>query len=91
MPGSTCAATKEIYETVEAMRASMIHVESGVASAHSAGEALTSIIHRQGLVQKMVTEIAAAVTQPSHSTQSVSTNVSEIASIIQHTAASSQQ
>ena len=39
----------------------------------------------------MVTQIAAAATEQSYSTQSVSTNVNEIASIIQHTAASSQQ
>jgi methyl-accepting chemotaxis protein len=42
-------------------------------------------------MQKMVTQIAAAATQQSHSTQSVSANVNEIASIIGHTAASSQQ
>jgi methyl-accepting chemotaxis protein len=98
----TSEATKEIDQTVraiqegtgeavEAMRASMGHVESGVASARSAGEALTSIIHGSESVQKMVTQIAAAATEQSYSTQSVSTNVNEIAMIIQRTAASSQQ
>ncbi|MGD0801513.1 MAG: methyl-accepting chemotaxis protein [Terracidiphilus sp.] len=98
----TSDATKEIdttvraiqqgtAEAVEAMRSSMSHVESGVASARSAGEALTSIIHGSESVQKMVTQIAAAATEQSYSTQSVSANVNEIAAIIQRTAASSQQ
>jgi methyl-accepting chemotaxis protein len=98
----TSAATKEVDQTVraiqqgtseavEAMRSSMGHVETGVASARSAGEALTSIIHGSESVQKMVTQIAAAATEQSYSTQSVTSNVSEIASIIEKTAASSQQ
>jgi methyl-accepting chemotaxis protein len=69
----------------------MSYVQTGVASAKSAGEALTSIIHGSESVQKMVTQIAAAATEQSYSTQSVTTNVSEIASIIERTAASSQQ
>jgi len=98
----TSSATKEIDVTVnaiqegtkvavDAMRSSMTHVQSGADSARSAGEALTSIIHGSESVQKMVTQIAAAATQQSYSTQSVSANVNEIASIIQQTAASSQQ
>jgi len=98
----TSAATKEIDQTVraiqqgtgeavEAMRASMLHVESGVNSANSAGEALASIIHGSESVQKMVTQIAAAATQQSYSTQSVTENVNEIATIIQRTATSSQE
>lgn len=97
----TSAATKEIDVTVhaiqegtkvavDAMRSSMSHVQSGVDSARSAGEALTSIIHGSESVQKMVTQIAAAATEQSYSTQSVSANVNEIATIIQRTAASSQ-
>ncbi|MGD0831218.1 MAG: methyl-accepting chemotaxis protein [Terracidiphilus sp.] len=97
----TSEATKEIDQTVraiqqgtgeavEAMRSSMSHVQSGVDSARSAGEALTSIIHGSESVQKMVTQIAAAATEQSYSTQSVSANVNEIASIIQQTASSSQ-
>jgi methyl-accepting chemotaxis protein len=98
----TSAATKEIDQTVraiqqgtgeavEAMRASMVHVQSGVTSANSAGEALTSIIHGSESVQKMVTQIAAAATEQSYSTQSVTENVNEIATIIQKTATSSQE
>jgi methyl-accepting chemotaxis protein len=98
----TSEATKEIDQTVraiqlgtgeavEAMRASMGHVQSGVTSARSAGEALTSIIHGSESMQKMVTQIAAAATEQSYSTQSVSVNVNEIATIIEHTATSSQQ
>jgi methyl-accepting chemotaxis protein len=98
----TSAATKEIDQTVraiqqgtaeavEAMRSSMSHVQSGVDSARSAGKALTSIIHGSESVQKMVTQIAAAATEQSYSTKSVSINANEIASIIQLTAASSQQ
>jgi methyl-accepting chemotaxis protein len=97
----TSSATKEIDATVhaiqegtsdavEAMRSSMSHVQSGVDSARSAGEALTSIIHGSESVQKMVTQIAAAATEQSYSTQSVSVNVNEIAAIIQQTATSSQ-
>ncbi len=98
----TTAATKQIHqavlaiqqgttEAVEAMRSSGKFVQSGVDSARSAGDALTSIIHGSESVQKMVTQIAAAATQQSYSTQSVSANVNEIAAIIQTTAASSQQ
>jgi methyl-accepting chemotaxis protein len=98
----TSTATKEIDQTVraiqlgtaeavEAMRSSMGHVQSGVDSARSAGEALTSIIHGSESVQKMVTQIAAAATEQSYSTQSVSANVTEIATIIQHTANSAQE
>jgi methyl-accepting chemotaxis protein len=98
----TSSATKEIDSTVnaiqegtkiavDAMRSSMTHVQSGSDSARSAGEALASIIQGSESVQKMVTQIAAAATQQSYSTQSVSSNVNEIASIIQQTAASSQQ
>ena len=98
----TSEATKEIDQTVraiqqgtaeavDAMRSSMSHVQSGVDSARSAGEALTSIIHGSESVQRMVTQIAAAATEQSYSTQSVSANVNEIASIIEQTAASSQQ
>ncbi|MGA2535696.1 MAG: methyl-accepting chemotaxis protein [Terracidiphilus sp.] len=97
----TSSATKEIDLTVqaiqegtkvavEAMRSSMNHVQSGVDSARSAGEALTSIIRGSGSVQKMVTKIAAAATEQSYTTQSVSGNVNEIAAIIKQTAASSQ-
>jgi methyl-accepting chemotaxis protein len=98
----TSSATKEIDQTVraiqrgtgeavEAMRSSMAHVQSGVESANSAGEALASIIHGSESVQKMVTQIAAAATEQSYSTQSVSTNLNQIASIIQQTVTSSQQ
>jgi len=98
----TSAATKEIDQTVraiqqgtgeavEAMRASMLHVQSGVNSANSAGEALASIIHGSESVQQMVTQIAAAATQQSYSTQSVTENVNEIAVIIERTASSSQE
>lgn len=98
----TSAATKEVDQTVraiqqgtadavEAMRSSLTQVQSGVDSANSAGEALTSIIHGSESVQKMVTQIAAAATEQSYTTQSVSVNVNEIASIIEHTAASAQQ
>ena len=97
----TSAATKEIDHTVraiqqgtavavDAMRSSMSHVESGAASARSAGQALSSIIHESESVQKMVTQIAAAATEQSYSTQSVSESVNQIASIIQQTAAGSQ-
>lgn len=98
----TSAATKEVDQTVraiqqgtadavEAMRSSMSKVQSGVDSAHSAGEALASIIHGSESVQKMVTQIAAAATEQSYSTKSVTENVKEIATIIEHIAAGSQQ
>jgi methyl-accepting chemotaxis protein len=98
----TSTATKEIdatvraiqvgtAEAVDAMRTSMSHVHSGVESARSAGEALTSIIHGSESVQRMVTQIAAAATEQSYSTQSVGANVNEIAQIIQQTATSSQR
>jgi methyl-accepting chemotaxis protein len=97
----TSSATKEIdatvhaiqegtTEAVAAMRSSMTHVEDGVKTARSAGEALVSIIHGSESVQKMVTQIAAAATEQSYSTQSVSGNVQEIAAIIEQTNISSQ-
>jgi methyl-accepting chemotaxis protein len=98
----TSMATKEIDQTVrniqlgtaeavEAMRASMAHVESGVDSARSAGQALDSIILGSESVQKMVTQIASAATEQSYSAQSVVASVNEIASIIARTAAGSEQ
>jgi methyl-accepting chemotaxis protein len=98
----TSVATKEIDQTVrniqtgtaevvQAMSASLAHVESGVESARSAGHALDSIIHGSESVQKMVTQIASAATEQSYSTQSVVASVNEIASIIARTAASSEQ
>jgi methyl-accepting chemotaxis protein len=98
----TSTATKEIdvtvraiqvgtSEAVEAMRTSMSHVHNGVESARSAGEALNSIINGSESVQRMVTQIAAAATEQSYSTQSVSENVNEIAMIIQMTATRSQR
>lgn len=98
----TSAATKEVDETVraiqqgtsdavEAMRSSMAKVQSGVESAHSAGVALASIIHGSESVQKMVTQIATAATEQSYSTQSVTANVREIATMIEHIATGSQQ
>lgn len=76
-------------EVVEAMRASTRHVETGVGSARSAGEALASIIRGSEALQKMVTQIAAASTQQSYATQSVNTNLNEISSIIEFTTNSS--
>ena len=98
----TSAATKEIDATVrgiqggtrdavEAMRASTEQVESGVVSANSAGQALTSIIDGSVSVQKMVTQIAAAATEQSYSTQSVVNTMSEITASVERTASSSQQ
>jgi methyl-accepting chemotaxis protein len=96
----TSRATREIDQTVraiqagtgevvEAMRSSMQHVESGVGSARSAGEALASIIQGSEAVQKMVTQIATASTQQSYATQSVNANLNEISSIIETTTKSS--
>jgi methyl-accepting chemotaxis protein len=76
-------------EVVEAMRSSMSHVESGVGTARSAGEALASIIQGAEALQKMVTQIATASTQQSSATQSVNTNLNEISNIIEHTTNSS--
>ncbi|WP_420236693.1 methyl-accepting chemotaxis protein [Telmatobacter bradus] len=98
----TSSATKEIdatvraiqvgtQEAVDAMRASMSHVEDGVQSAKSAGNALTSIIQGSESVQKMVTQIANAAGEQSNSTALVSGSVQEIASLIQQTHTSSQQ
>jgi methyl-accepting chemotaxis protein len=98
----TGAATKEIDQTVraiqqgtgeavDAMRASMTHVKSGEAAARSAGGALKSIIHGSESMQQMVTQIAAAATEQSYSTQLVSGSMTEIANIIQQTANSSAQ
>jgi methyl-accepting chemotaxis protein len=98
----TSAATKEIDATVrgiqdgthiavEAMRSSMEQVKSGVASANSAGDALTSIISGSVSVQKMVTQIAAAATEQSYSTQTVVNTMGEITAIVERTASSSQQ
>jgi len=76
-------------EVVDAMRSSMSHVESGVGSARSAGDALASIIQGSEAVQKMVTQIATASTQQSHATQSVNANLNQISSIIERTTGSS--
>jgi len=96
----TSRATGEIGETVraiqsgtaevvEAMRSSMRHVESGVGSARSAGEALASIIQGSESVQRMVSQIATASTQQSHATQSVNASLNEISGIIESTTSNS--
>ncbi len=96
----TSRATREIDETVRAiqggtaevvlaMRASMGHVESGVSSARSAGEALASIIHGSEALQRMVTQIASASAEQSSATHSVNSSLSEIASISERTTISS--
>jgi methyl-accepting chemotaxis protein len=76
-------------EVVEAMRASTVHVESGVRSARSAGDALTSIIHGSEAVQRLVTQIAGASAQQSSSTQSVDANLRRIAGSLEQTSGSS--
>ncbi len=96
----TSRATREIDETVRAiqggtaevvlaMRASMGHVQSGVTSARSAGEALASIIHGSEALQRMVTQIASASAEQSSATHSVNASLSEIASISERTTVSS--
>jgi methyl-accepting chemotaxis protein len=96
----TSRATQEIEQTVRAIQAgtseavlavrgSMQQVESGVASARSAGDALASILEGSEAMQQMVTEIAAAASQQSQATQSVNGNVQEITRIIELTAVSS--
>jgi methyl-accepting chemotaxis protein len=76
-------------EVVEAMRSSMLHVERGVGSARSAGDALANIIQGSEALQRMVTQIAAASAQQSYVTQSVNDNVNEISRIIEVTTTSS--
>jgi methyl-accepting chemotaxis protein len=68
-------------EVVEAMRASMLHVERGVGSARSAGEALANIIRGSEAMQTMVTQIASSSSEQSVATQSVNANLNEIANI----------
>jgi methyl-accepting chemotaxis protein len=76
-------------EVVEAMRSSMRHVEGGMSSARSAGDALKSIIHGSEAMQLMVTQIASASSEQSVATQSVNANLNEIASIGVRTTTSS--
>jgi methyl-accepting chemotaxis protein len=76
-------------EVVEAMRHSMAHVESGVSSARSAGDALASIIHGSEALQLMVTQIASSSSEQSNATQSVNANLNEIANIALRTTTSS--
>jgi methyl-accepting chemotaxis protein len=67
----------------------MAHVETGVQSARSAGEALNSIIRGSEAMQLMVTQIASASSEQSSATQSVNINLNEIASIAVRTTFSS--
>ena len=76
-------------EVVDAMRLSMRHVEGGMSSARSAGEALASIIHGSENMQQMVTQIATASSEQSAATQSVNANLNEIAKIGTRTTGSS--
>ncbi len=96
----TSRATKEVdqmvraiqagtAEVVEAMRSSMSHVESGVGSARSAGDALASIIQGSEAMQRRVAQVATASAQQSSATQSVNANLNEISSIIERTTNSS--
>lgn len=76
-------------EVVDAMRLSMRHVEGGMSSARSAGEALASIIQGSENMQQMVTQIASASSEQSAATQSVNANLNEIAEIGTRTTGSS--
>jgi methyl-accepting chemotaxis protein len=76
-------------EVVEAMRTSMSHVESGVGSARSAGDALANIIQGSEALQRMVTQIASASAQQSSATESVNANVNEIFKLIERRTSSS--
>jgi methyl-accepting chemotaxis protein len=76
-------------EVVDAMRLSMRHVEGGMTSARSAGEALASIIHGSEAMQQMVTQIASASSEQSAATQSVNANLNEITNIGTRTTGSS--
>ena len=76
-------------EVVDAMRVSMRHVEGGMSSARSAGEALASIIQGSENMQQMVTQIASASSEQSSATQSVNANLNEIAKIGTRTTGSS--
>jgi methyl-accepting chemotaxis protein len=96
----TSKATREIDQTVraiqggtaevvEAMRSSMTHVQTGVTSARSAGDALASIIEGSEAVQRMVTQIASASTEQSAATQSVNANLNEISTILERSTGNS--
>jgi methyl-accepting chemotaxis protein len=74
-------------EVIEAMRSSMSHVETGVGSARSAGDALASIIHESEEVQRMVTQIAGSSARQSASTQSVNAALIKIAGIAERVTA----
>jgi methyl-accepting chemotaxis protein len=74
-------------EVIEAMRSSMSHVETGVGSARSAGDALASIIQQSGAVQRMITQIAGASAEQSTSTQSINAALIEIAGITERVTA----
>ncbi len=74
-------------EVIDAMRSSMSHVETGVGSARSAGDALASIIQQSGEVQRMITQIAGASATQSTSTQSVNAALVEIAGITERVTA----
>jgi methyl-accepting chemotaxis protein len=76
-------------EVIEAMRSSMHHVEIGVASARSAGDALASIIRGSEAMQLMVTQIASSSSEQSVATRSVNDNLNEIADIGVRTTCSS--
>ena len=77
-------------EVIEAMRSSMSHVETGVGSARSAGDALASIIQQSGAVQRMITQIAGASAKQSTSTQSVNAALIEIAGITERVTAGAE-
>ena len=76
-------------EVVDAMRVSMRHVEGGMSSARSAGDALASIIQGSENMQQMVSQIATASSEQSTATQSVNANLNEIAKIGTRTTGSS--
>jgi methyl-accepting chemotaxis protein len=98
----TTSATKEIdatvraiqqgtTEAVAAMRAGMDMVQTGVQTARSAGDAIKGIIRGAEAVQGMVSQIAAAATQQSCSTEDVFTHIKGIADTIRETAAKSDR
>ncbi|MDP9038924.1 MAG: methyl-accepting chemotaxis protein [Acidobacteriota bacterium] len=70
-------------EVVDAMRATIQYMETGVASAHSAGHALEDIIQGSAALQKMVTEIATASSEQTFAASSVNANLQEMTGVIE--------
>jgi hypothetical protein len=82
---------EETLSTVQAMQSGTVLVESAVAKTVKSGAALKEIVRIAGVVENVVTQIAAAVAEQNNATSLVNSSIDRISGISDDAAQSSQE